>query len=191
VSDVRGNGNYLRTTWHAEDSMFVFSVWNGDVCLGAVRVPVEDAADMVSLLMDGMIDVVAAGPLPLPPAHGTVARRPRPVPTPWDELKTQLTAWARFGAKKAATLKHLRLTTEPRTSISPRPGQPAGQGQAQRTSQRQSASPRLYPGTRITGPHPPAPRMAASRPRPGGPGRSGPQHSGPFPPVPPARRRSA
>jgi hypothetical protein len=193
VSDVRGNGNYLRTTWHADGNMFVFSVWNGDVCLGAVRVPVEDAADMVSLLMDGMIDVVAAGPLPLPPAEGAagaVARRRRrrrpqqpPVPTPWDELKTQLTAWARLGAKKAATLKHLRLTTAPRSA------RPAAPGKS--TPQRPGAGPRLYPGTRATGPHPPAPRMTAARPRPSGPGHSGPQHSGPIPPVSPARRRSA
>jgi hypothetical protein len=144
VADARGNGSYLRTTWHAEGRMFVFSVWQREVCLGAIRVPVEDAAEMVSLLMDGLVETMAAGPLPEAPLE----RRVQPQPGAWDGFKLQLGAWARVGAKKAATLKHLRLTTEPRT----RP--PAGRRPAARPRPAAQAGPK---GPRHSGPHPPVP----------------------------------
>jgi hypothetical protein len=170
VADARGNGHYLRTTWHTEGRTFVMSIWNEEVCLGAVRVPVEDAAEMVSLLMDGLVETVAAGPLPEPPSAFQLPARP----SPWDDVKAQLTAWARGGAKKAATLKHLRLTTEPRQLPPQRSRQPQRQAQAQRQRMARPAGPACPTGR--------------PQPRPTG---TGPRHSGPHPPVPPARRRSA
>ena len=57
VEDARRNGKYLRATWHREGSQFVLSTWDGDVCTGAVRVAAADAADLISLLADGLADV--------------------------------------------------------------------------------------------------------------------------------------
>ncbi len=126
IADARGNGNYLRTTWHSEGRMFVVSIWHEElsaegrrhhgaadggragVCLGAIRVPVEDAAEIVSLLMDGLVEVVADGPL------SEVELPPRaPILRSWDSFRAQLRAWARHGANKAAAVKRLRITTEP------------------------------------------------------------------------------
>jgi hypothetical protein len=122
IADARRNGSYLRTTWHADGRMFVVSIWNEEVCLGAVRVPVEDAVEVVSLLMDGLVEVVASGPAAtLGPASGTGGRRR----SAWDDFRAQLRAWARHGATKAAAIKHLRITTEP-----PRQEQPASRRSA-------------------------------------------------------------
>jgi hypothetical protein len=105
IADARRNGSYLRTTWHAESGVFVVSTWNDEVCLGAIRVPVADAAELMSLLMDGLVETIGAAPLPDAPPVGT--------PSSWDAFRSQLRAWMRTGATKAAAVKHLRITTEP------------------------------------------------------------------------------
>jgi hypothetical protein len=66
VEDARGNGQYLRATWHAEANQFVISVWNDDVCTAAVRVSSERAAELIGLLADGMAAAIptASGPSP-------------------------------------------------------------------------------------------------------------------------------
>jgi hypothetical protein len=111
IADARGNGTYLRTTWHAESRMFVVSTWNDEVCLGAIRVPLEDSAELMSLLMDGMAETIGALPLPeLPPA--SVPPR-SPLARSWDAFRAQLRAWARTGADRAAAVRDLRITTEP------------------------------------------------------------------------------
>jgi hypothetical protein len=116
IADARGNGTYLRTTWHAESRMFVVSTWNDEVCLGAIRIPVEDSAELMSLLMDGLVETIGALPLPdVPP----VAVPPRsPLARSWDAVRAQLRAWARTGADRAAAVRNLRLTTEPPPSRS-------------------------------------------------------------------------
>jgi len=62
VEDARRDGAYLRATWHAEGRQFVVSTWTDDLCTGAVRVPVERAADLIGLLADGMADATAPPP---------------------------------------------------------------------------------------------------------------------------------
>jgi hypothetical protein len=105
IADARRNGSYLRTTWHAESGMFVVSTWNGEVCLGAIRVPAADAAELMSLLMDGLVDMIGTTPqVDVPPVRA---------PSGWDVFRNQLRAWMRTGATKAAAVKHLRITTEP------------------------------------------------------------------------------
>jgi hypothetical protein len=59
VGDARNNGSYLRTTWHVEGRVFVVSTWDEEVCTAAVRVPVEDAAGLVGLLVDGLAEAAA------------------------------------------------------------------------------------------------------------------------------------
>ncbi len=67
VEDARRNGQFLRLTWHGDRQQFVVSNWEGTVCVGATRVPVEAAPDLVSVLVDGLADVSArsvAAPAP-------------------------------------------------------------------------------------------------------------------------------
>jgi hypothetical protein len=54
IEDARRDGSYLRTTWHAERRAFVVSTWRGEVCTGAVRVPVAAAGELARLLIDGL-----------------------------------------------------------------------------------------------------------------------------------------
>jgi hypothetical protein len=60
VEDIRSDGKYLRMTWHPELSGFIVSNWDGDVCVGATRVPVEAAPQLVQLLTTGMADALSA-----------------------------------------------------------------------------------------------------------------------------------
>lgn len=48
--DARGDGRALRTTWHAEAGVVVFSLWRDRVCAGTFRLPVEDAPALVDML---------------------------------------------------------------------------------------------------------------------------------------------
>ena len=45
VEDERRNGSFLRMTWHPERRAFVVSNWDGSVCVGATRVPVEERVE--------------------------------------------------------------------------------------------------------------------------------------------------
>jgi len=56
LEDARGNGLYLRTTWHPEAQQFVVSTWHDEVCTGAVRIPAAAAAELIALLADGLAD---------------------------------------------------------------------------------------------------------------------------------------
>ena len=77
IEDARRDGSYLRTTWHAERRAFVVSTWRGEVCTGAVRVPVAAAGELARLLIDGLA-YAATTPAPAVPPP-----RPAPVPTCW------------------------------------------------------------------------------------------------------------
>jgi hypothetical protein len=57
LEDVRGNGTYLRATWHPERRTFVVSTWVGEVCTGAVRLPAADATELVGLVVDGLSEL--------------------------------------------------------------------------------------------------------------------------------------
>jgi hypothetical protein len=67
VEDVRGNGQFLRVTWHGDKQQFVVSNWEDSVCVGATRVPVAGAADLVGVLVEGIADAAARPPV-APPA---------------------------------------------------------------------------------------------------------------------------
>jgi hypothetical protein len=74
IEDARRHGSYLRTTWHAERRAFVVSTWRGEVCTGAVRVPVAAAGELARLLIDGLTHA-ATTPAPAGP---TATSRGRP-----------------------------------------------------------------------------------------------------------------
>jgi len=77
VEDARRNGQFLRVTWHGDRQQFVVSNWEDTVCVGATRVPVTDAAELVGVLVDGLADAAA---------------QPRVAPQP-RTLVEHLTAW--------------------------------------------------------------------------------------------------
>jgi hypothetical protein len=72
IGDARRNGNHLRATWRPASRQFVLSTWHGDVCTGAIRLPVEDGAELAGLLVRGLAEAAAAPPVATPPAerHG-------------------------------------------------------------------------------------------------------------------------
>jgi len=60
IEDARRNGQFLRVTWHGEQQQFVVSNWDGNLCVGASRVPVESIPELVSLLVDGLAEAAAS-----------------------------------------------------------------------------------------------------------------------------------
>lgn len=102
IGDSRGNGRYLRATWHAEGQMFVLSTWTDEVCTGAVRIPVEKASDLVNLLSDGMGDAIAGEALPAAaakPSRKTPSTTAASVQRQLTEAKGRFLRWWREPAK--------------------------------------------------------------------------------------------
>jgi hypothetical protein len=64
VEDSRRNGLFLRVTWHPEARQFVVSNWDGEVCLAATRVAVEDASELIGLLANGLADAATLASAP-------------------------------------------------------------------------------------------------------------------------------
>ena len=58
IDDARSHGGFLRVTWHPEAQQFVVSNWEDSVCVGATRVPIEKAPELVTLLLDGITDAL-------------------------------------------------------------------------------------------------------------------------------------
>ncbi len=72
VDDTRRNGAFLRVTWHPEGRQFVVSNWDGQVCVGATRVDVQDAARIMGLLADGLADAASRPPTEEPRAPSSL-----------------------------------------------------------------------------------------------------------------------
>jgi hypothetical protein len=95
IEDARGDGSYLRTTWHAERRAFVVSTWRDEVCTGAVRVPVAAAGDLARLLIDGLSDAA------------TTTATPTTKPAPRPDVLARARAWLRrlIGRRPASAAK--------------------------------------------------------------------------------------
>lgn len=93
VDDTRRNGAFLRITWHADGRQFVVSNWDGQVCVGATRVGVEDAARIMGLLADGLADAAS--------------RREEQPPSAPRSLRQHLADWWR-GRGHTAAITELR-----------------------------------------------------------------------------------
>ncbi len=73
VEDSRRHGGFARITWHADARQFVLSNWEGNVCVGATRVRVEDAPSVIRVLVDGLAEAaMAATTTATPPAPTTL-----------------------------------------------------------------------------------------------------------------------
>lgn len=76
VEDARHDGRHLRATWHPEARQLVVSTWSRDVCTGAARLSIEDAALLAALVVDGLADAAAdraAAEAAQPPARSGLA----------------------------------------------------------------------------------------------------------------------
>jgi hypothetical protein len=96
VEDARRNGQFLRVTWHAERQQFVVSNWEDTLCVGATRVPVAKATELIGVLVEGLADVTV--------------HPPSAVATP-QSLRAHLRAWWRERSQRAPVLR-----VEPGTS---------------------------------------------------------------------------
>jgi hypothetical protein len=86
VEDARRNGQFLRVTWHGERQQFVVSNWDDTLCVGATRVDVADAPELVGLLVEGLADA---------------APRPRAEPAAPSTLADHLRTWWRDRGRRA------------------------------------------------------------------------------------------
>jgi hypothetical protein len=58
IADVRQDG-FMRASWHARERVFVVSHWKGLRCVGATRIPVEAAPELIGVLVSGLADSAA------------------------------------------------------------------------------------------------------------------------------------
>jgi hypothetical protein len=77
VEDSRRNGGFLRVTWHGDEQQFVVSNWEGNLCVGATRVSVEEVPGLVGLLAEGLADAAARAGAADPPAPRTLLQHLR------------------------------------------------------------------------------------------------------------------
>jgi hypothetical protein len=97
VEDARRNGQFLRVTWHGDRQQFVVSNWEDTVCVGATRVPVAQAAELVGVLVEGLAEA---------------ASQPRPVVHQPRTLGEHLTAWWRDRSHRAPVVLLRRRRAE-------------------------------------------------------------------------------
>ena len=51
--DVRGESRSMRLSWYADTGVAVFSIWQGGMCTGTFRLPMDDLARMIEILRRG------------------------------------------------------------------------------------------------------------------------------------------
>jgi hypothetical protein len=58
--DGRDAGRTMRTSWHPHEGVVVLSFWQGPVCRGSFRLPVEDAPRLIEELVEALGSAAAA-----------------------------------------------------------------------------------------------------------------------------------
>jgi hypothetical protein len=51
--DVRGDSRSMRLSWYADTGIAVFSIWQGGMCTGTFRLPMDDLSRMIEVLRRG------------------------------------------------------------------------------------------------------------------------------------------
>lgn len=90
--DSRGENRRMRMSWHAEDGLVVLSLWQGSACTGTFRMPVQDAARLISALAGSLADA---------------ARPPAQAGTPPKRWADAFRGW--FRRRPSATILPLRI----------------------------------------------------------------------------------
>ena len=61
----------MRASWHRDARIVVLSLWTDELCTGTFRLRLEDAPDLVHLLVDAMAQAPPAPPEPPVPPRRT------------------------------------------------------------------------------------------------------------------------
>ena len=54
LPDARGDGRWVRVTWHQDADVVVLSLWREGTCVGTARLARDDVPVMVSALVGGL-----------------------------------------------------------------------------------------------------------------------------------------
>jgi hypothetical protein len=72
--DTRNAGRRLGVTHHPEDGIVVLSLWQGELCTGSFRLPIDDAPRMIGVLADALTEHHTPPPAPTPTPTPTTAK---------------------------------------------------------------------------------------------------------------------
>jgi hypothetical protein len=62
ISDQRGDGRWMRVTWHDEAGVVVLSLWRETGCVGTMRLDRSQVPALVTALVDGLAGDTASSP---------------------------------------------------------------------------------------------------------------------------------
>ena len=60
IPDQRGDGRWMRVTWHSEADVVVLSLWRETGCVGTMRLERSQVPGLVAALVEGLADTSAA-----------------------------------------------------------------------------------------------------------------------------------
>jgi hypothetical protein len=60
IPDQRGDGRWMRVTWHHEADVVVLSLWRETGCIGTMRLDRSQVPELVNALVDGLAEPPAA-----------------------------------------------------------------------------------------------------------------------------------
>ena len=65
IPDQRGDGRWMRVTWHSEADVVVLSLWRETGCVGTMRLERSQVPGLVAALVEGLADMPAAPTAPV------------------------------------------------------------------------------------------------------------------------------
>jgi hypothetical protein len=71
--DGRDAGRTMRTSWHLHEGVVVLSLWQGLVCTGSFRLPIEDAPRLIAELVEALGSAVKGDSTASSPAEAESA----------------------------------------------------------------------------------------------------------------------
>lgn len=69
IPQALGADEFLRVTWHEQRKVMVFSHWQGERCIAATPVKVDDIAELAELTVAALADSVRQGAAAWPAPH--------------------------------------------------------------------------------------------------------------------------
>jgi len=66
IPDQRGDGRWMRVTWHSEADVVVLSLWRETGCVGTMRLDRSQVPSLVAALVDGLADAPSTPAAALP-----------------------------------------------------------------------------------------------------------------------------
>ena len=77
-TDLRGEDRTMRVSYHPDRGAVVVSLWNGTLCRGSFRMPLDDVRKLMSLLTEIEASSPPASVAGGPPTGTAVVERPVP-----------------------------------------------------------------------------------------------------------------